>query len=87
MPDTISVSQLTRQIKASLNNRFPSVWIEGEISGITRPSSGHVYLTLKDPHAQINGIIWASDAEALDFEIEQGMNCLLYTSPSPRDRG
>ena len=73
MPDTISVSQLTRQIKASLNNRFPSVWIEGEISGITRPSSGHVYLTLKDPHAQINGIIWASDAEALDFEIEQGM--------------
>jgi len=73
MPDTISVSQLTRQIKASLNNRFPSVWIEGEISGITRPSSGHVYLTLKDPHAQINGIIWASDAEALDFELEQGM--------------
>ncbi len=73
MPDTISVSQLTRQIKASLNNRFPSVWIEGEISGITRPSSGHVYLTLKDPHAQINGIIWASDAEAIDFELEQGM--------------
>ena len=73
MPDTISVSQLTRQIKASLNNRFPSVWIEGEISGITRPSSGHVYLTLKDPHAQINGIIWASEAETLDFELEQGM--------------
>ena len=73
MPDTISVSQLTRNIKASLNNRFPSVWIEGEVSGITRPSSGHVYLTLKDAHAQINGIIWASDAEAIDFELEQGM--------------
>ena len=73
MPDTISISQLTRNIKASLNNRFPSVWIEGEISGLTRPSSGHVYLTLKDPHAQINGIIWASDAAKLDFELEQGM--------------
>ena len=73
MPDTISISQLTRNIKASLNNRFPSVWIEGEISGLTRPSSGHVYLTLKDPHAQINGIIWASDAATLDFELEQGM--------------
>ena len=73
MPDTISISQLTRNIKASLNNRFPSVWIEGEISGLTRPSSGHVYLTLKDSHAQINGIIWASDAAALDFELEQGM--------------
>ena len=73
MPDTISISQLTRNIKASLNNRFPSVWVEGEISGLTRPSSGHVYLTLKDSHAQINGIIWASDAAALDFELEQGM--------------
>ena len=73
MPDTISISQLTRNIKASLNNRFPSVWVEGEISGLTRPSSGHVYLTLKDSHAQINGIIWASDAETLDFELEQGM--------------
>ena len=73
MPDTISISQLTRSIKASLNNRFPSVWIEGEISGLTRPSSGHVYLTLKDSHAQINGIIWASEAAALDFELEQGM--------------
>ena len=76
MPDSISVSQLTRQIKASLNNRFPSVWVEGEISGITRPSSGHVYLTLKDTHAQINGIIWASDAESLDFELEQGMKVI-----------
>jgi exodeoxyribonuclease VII large subunit len=76
MPDAISVSQLTRTIKASLNNRFASVWVEGEISGLTRATSGHVYLTLKDANAQINGIIWRSDAEQLDFEPEQGMKVI-----------
>jgi exodeoxyribonuclease VII large subunit len=76
MPDAISVSQLTRTIKASLNNRFASVWVEGEISGLTRASSGHMYLTLKDSHAQINGIIWHSDAEQLSFSPEQGMKVI-----------
>jgi exodeoxyribonuclease VII large subunit len=76
MPDAISVSQLTRTIKASLNNRFASVWVEGEISGLTRATSGHVYLTLKDANAQINGIIWRSDAEQLDFEPEQGIKVI-----------
>lgn len=76
MPDAISVSQLTRTIKASLNNRFASVWVEGEISGLTRATSGHIYLTLKDANAQINGIIWRSEAEQLSFAPEQGMKVI-----------
>lgn len=72
-PNVASVSELTRAIKYNLNNSFQSVWVGGEISGMTRPSSGHIYLTLKDSHAQLNGIIWRSDAEQLKFEITNGM--------------
>jgi exodeoxyribonuclease VII large subunit len=68
-----SVSQLSQAIKYSLNTQFPSVWVAGEISGMTKASSGHIYLTLKDQHAQISGIIWRSDAEDLKFEIKNGM--------------
>ncbi len=72
-PKPQSVSQLTQAIKSSLSSHFPSVWVAGEISGMTQASSGHVYLTLKDQHAQINGIIWRSDVENLKFEIKNGM--------------
>ncbi|MFT5304389.1 MAG: exodeoxyribonuclease VII large subunit [Mariniblastus sp.] len=68
-----SVSQLSQAIKNSLNSRFPTVWVAGEISGMTQASSGHVYLTLKDQQSQINGIIWRSEAEKLDFAVKNGM--------------
>jgi exodeoxyribonuclease VII large subunit len=72
-PDVVSVSQLTQAIKYNLNNGFPSVWVEGEISGMTRPSSGHIYLTLKDKNSQLSGIIWRSDVEKLKFDLANGL--------------
>lgn len=72
-PNVATVSQLTRAIKHNLNNSFPSVWVGGEISGLTCPRSGHIYLTLKDQHAQLNAIIWRSDAERLKFELANGL--------------
>ncbi len=71
--DVLTISQLSRLIKSQLNNQFPAVWVAGEISGVTRPSSGHVYFTLKDQYAQINAIVWASEAERLEFEITNGL--------------
>jgi exodeoxyribonuclease VII large subunit len=68
-----TVTQLSQAIKYNLNTNFPSVWIEGEISGLTVASSGHVYLTLKDQYSQISGIIWRSDAQNLKFEPANGM--------------
>ncbi|MCL4136281.1 UNVERIFIED_CONTAM: hypothetical protein GTU68_013886 [Idotea baltica] len=76
MPEAISISQLTRSIKSNLNNKFPSVWVEGEVSGMTQAGSGHIYLTLKDAGAQINAIIWRNDAEALDFDLAQGLKVI-----------
>ncbi|NLF73552.1 MAG: exodeoxyribonuclease VII large subunit [Candidatus Anammoximicrobium sp.] len=68
----LSVSQLTQQIKLSLETEFTSVWVVGELSDVARPQSGHIYLTLKDEGAQIRGVIWRSVASRLDFDLQDG---------------
>lgn len=72
-PKPQTVSQLSQAIKYNLNTHFSSVWVAGEISGLTKPSSGHIYLSLKDQHSQISGVIWRSDAQRLDFEVKNGL--------------
>ncbi len=69
----LSVSELTLQIKAALEADFSSVWVSGELSNVSRPHSGHVYLTLKDQDAQIRGVMWRSVASQLAFELRDGM--------------
>lgn len=69
---TLTVSQLTAQIKAQLEGCFPAVWVAGEITDLARPRSGHIYLTLKDDRAQIRGVIWRSTAERLRFDLQDG---------------
>ena len=49
----ITVSQLNRRVKALLEKGLARLWIEGELSNIARPASGHLYFTLKDDSAQI----------------------------------
>ncbi len=48
-----TVSRLNREAKVLLEARFPLVWLEGEVSNLSRPSSGHLYFSLKDRAAQI----------------------------------
>ena len=55
---TLTVAQLTAQIKNSLEGEFTSVWVVGEISNYSRPQSGHAYFTLKDDQAQIRAVMW-----------------------------
>jgi exodeoxyribonuclease VII large subunit len=69
----LSVSELTAQIKAALELDFSSVWVSGELSNVSRPHSGHVYLTLKDEGAQIRGVLWRSVASQLAFELRDGL--------------
>ena len=73
-PPVVSVSQLTEAIKLNLNASFSSVWVSGELSGVTHARSGHVYLTLKDKSASLNGIIWRSQAENLKFDLTTGLD-------------
>ncbi|WDQ15195.1 exodeoxyribonuclease VII large subunit [Rhodopirellula sp. P2] len=74
--DAISISELTRQIKSTVESGFPSVWVAGEITDIARPRSGHLYFTLKDDRAQIRGVMWRSVAERLPFELDDGQSVL-----------
>ncbi len=66
------MSQLSLQIKESLQASFSSVWVAGELSNVARPQSGHIYLTLKDEDAQLRGVMWRSAASRLKFDLQDG---------------
>jgi exodeoxyribonuclease VII large subunit len=71
-----TVSELTSQIKDSLEGLFPNIWVEGEISNLRIPSSGHYYFTLKDSQSQIRGVMFRSQQRILPFVPEDGMNVI-----------
>lgn len=71
-PQVLTVSQLTSRIKDTLEEAFPSIWVVGEISNLSRPQSGHLYLTLKDETAQIRAVLWKTAASHLRFNLEDG---------------
>jgi exodeoxyribonuclease VII large subunit len=73
-----SVTELTSEIRFRLYNEFSSVWVSGEVSGVTRPGSGHQYFTLKDKNAQISAIIWRSTAQRMNFRIENGQQLICF---------
>ncbi len=72
-----SVAELTRAVKSSIENTFGRVWVAGEISNLRQPQSGHVYLTLKDEHAQLSVVIFRSTAERLKFDLADGLSVVV----------
>ena len=72
----LTVSDLTRDIKTSLQDRFSSVWVTGEISDLARPNSGHVYFTLKDDQSQIRAVIWRNTVTRLRVPLDDGLEIL-----------
>ncbi|MCX6600933.1 MAG: exodeoxyribonuclease VII large subunit, partial [bacterium] len=68
-----SVSEITREIKRVIAEGFATIWIEGELSGYKRHSSGHHYFTLKDGGAQIPCALWKMHAARLPFEPQDGL--------------
>ena len=69
----MSVADLTQGLQGVLRRQFRRVWVSGEVSSVRRPSSGHVYFTLKDDQAQISSVLWRRTAGRLDFELEDGL--------------
>ncbi len=72
----LTVAGLTNQLKWCLRNNFSGIWVTGEVTDLMRPSSGHVYLTLKDKNAQLKGILWRTTAQRLKFDLEDGMEVI-----------
>jgi exodeoxyribonuclease VII large subunit len=74
--DTLTISQLNRQAKRLLEGNFPSVWIIGEISNLSRPSSGHWYFSLKDNNAQVRCAMFRSSNARLRFQADGGQQVI-----------
>jgi len=87
MPDKIySISELTKEIKALLEESFGCIWVEGEISNYIRHSSGHRYFTLKDQGAQIRCVIWKWAGNSLFFEPQDGIKVKAFGQVSVYER-
>ncbi|MFH1776003.1 MAG: exodeoxyribonuclease VII large subunit [Candidatus Omnitrophota bacterium] len=73
-----TVSLLTRNIKKVLEDNFPAVWVEGEISNLSTPASGHIYFTLKDEKAQMRAVIFRNISTRVKFQLAQGMQVVCF---------
>ena len=71
-----SVSEISDSIKGTLENSFGYVKVRGEVSGLSKPASGHIYLNLKDDKAVIKAIIWRSAAARISFVPEDGLEVI-----------
>jgi exodeoxyribonuclease VII large subunit len=72
----LTVSELTQEIKDILEDKFPDVWVEGEISNLRIPPSGHIYLTLKDDSSQIRAVLFRMQARTLRFSPKDGLQII-----------
>lgn len=72
-----SVSELNNAAKYLLENQFPAVWLEGEISNLVQPRSGHIYLTLKDDNAQLRCAMFRGNNLHLNFKPKDGVQVLV----------
>ena len=72
----LSVSELSKSLKSTLEERFPRVRVRGEITGFKRAASGHMYMRLKDDDAVLDGVCWRGTAGRLPIFPEDGMEII-----------
>ncbi len=72
----LSVSEISAALKRTVEDRFGFVRVRGELSGVKRAASGHVYLALKDENARLDGVIWRGNAQRLNFQLEDGLEVI-----------
>jgi len=68
-----TVSEINALARDVLESSFYDVWVEGEVSNLRSPGSGHLYFTLKDPSSQIAAVLFRSQASLLRFRLEDGL--------------
>jgi exodeoxyribonuclease VII large subunit len=73
----LTIGELTRAIKGVLEETHANVWVEGEVSNLSRPSSyGHQYLTLKDDEAPLKAVLYRAIALRMKFDLRDGMRVI-----------
>ena len=88
-PRVLTVSGMTQYLRVLLESDeiLRDVWVEGEISTLSKPSSGHIYFTLKDNTATLRCVIWRQNAMRLQAALETGMAVEVHGSVSVYDAG
>src|SRR5687768_9341538 len=74
--DVLTPSQLNTLARSLLEDAFPLVWVEGELGNVSRPSSGHLYFTLKDARAQVRCAMFKPKSQWLKFVPREGLRVL-----------
>jgi exodeoxyribonuclease VII large subunit len=80
--DILTVSRLNREARELLETSLGRLWVEGEISNLARPASGHLYFTLKDAKAQVSCALFRNRALRLRFTPENGAQVLVRAQVS-----
>lgn len=75
--EPLSISQLNLDAQGLLESSFPLIWLQGELSNFSRPTSGHWYFSLKDTRAQINGAMFRNRNRLLGFAPQNGQQVLV----------
>jgi exodeoxyribonuclease VII large subunit len=73
----LTVSRLTALIRETLEENFEQVWVQGEVSNLSLPSSGHIYFTLKDSGAQLRCVMFKGAAKNMKFRLQDGMGLIV----------
>jgi len=82
----LTVTELTRSIKSLLEDSIGFVWVMGEVSNLRRPTSGHLYFTLKDEESQIAVVMFKNRNMYLRFRLEDGMEVIAGALVSVYER-
>lgn len=73
----LTVSRLTALLRGVLEENFEQLWVQGEVSNLSYPSSGHCYFTLKDAGAQLRCVMFKSAVKNLKFRLTDGMALII----------
>lgn len=74
--DIYTITRLNREVRTVLEDVFPAIWVQGEISNLAKPASGHLYFSLKDTAAQVRCAMFKNRQSGLRFEPENGMQVM-----------
>ncbi len=75
--EVYTVSQLNGEVRRLLEASYPEIWVEGEVSNLSCPGSGHVYFSLKDAGAQVRCALFRTRRSFLSFEPREGAHVLV----------
>ena len=87
-PQSLSVSEINRYLRELFESDeiLSDVWVQGEVSNLARPASGHVYMTLKDSLSALKCVIWKMTAMRLPLTLQNGMEVELHGSVGVYER-